>query len=129
MTKQYPLHHEDAGPLYKKIAVDEYNRLRDENAELREKVATLEEAQRWRKFSEEKPKHHQDILCYCPIAKFCKVALRRWDEGTKFDVFKQELYTHWMPLPSAPKEDNFIKENSKETKRYETEIIQRRHHA
>ena len=23
----------------------------------------------WHKFSEEKPKHHQDILCYCPRAK------------------------------------------------------------
>lgn len=100
------LHTDGPKPLYKKIAADEYNRLRDENAELREKVATLEEAQRWRKFSEEKPKHHQDIFCYCPRAKFCKVALRRWDEGTKFDVFKQELYTHWMPLPSAPKEND-----------------------
>ena len=100
------LHTDGPKPLYKKIAVDEYNRLRDENAELREKVATLKEAQRWRKFSEEKPEHHQDVLCYCPRAKFCKVALRRWDEGTKFDVEKQELYTHWRPMPEDPKENN-----------------------
>ena len=100
------LHTDGPKPLYKKSAVDEYNRLRDENAELREKVATLKEAQRWRKFSEEKPEHHQDVLCYCPRAKFCKVALRRWDEGTKFDVEKQELYTHWRPMPEDPKENN-----------------------
>ena len=58
----------------------------------------------WYKFSEKTPEHHQSILCYCPRAKFCKVALRRWDEGTKFDVFEQELYTHWMRLPEEPKE-------------------------
>lgn len=62
--------------------------------------------QRWRKFSEELPEHHQDVLCYCPRAKFCKVALRRWDEGTKFDVEKQELYTHWRPMPEEPKEND-----------------------
>lgn len=100
------LHTDGPKPLHKKIAVDEYNRLRDDNAELREKVATLEGAQRWRKFSEELPEHHQDVLCYCPRAKFCKVALRRWDEGTKFDVEKQELYTHWRPMPEEPKENN-----------------------
>lgn len=100
------LHTDGPRPMYKKVAVDEYNRLRDENAELREKVATLEEAQRWRKFSEEPPEHHQDVLCYCPRAKFCKVALRRWDEGTKFDVEMQELYTHWRPMPEEPKENN-----------------------
>lgn len=65
----------------------------------------IEEERRWRKFSEERPEHHQDILCYCPRAKFCKIALRRWDEGTKFDVEKQKLYTHWRPMPEEPKED------------------------
>lgn len=73
-------------------------------AEKDKEIAELKEERRWRKFSEETPEHHQDIHCYRPDAKFCKVALRRWDEGTKFDVFEQELYTHWMPLPKAPEE-------------------------
>lgn len=73
--------------------------------ERNKQIGELKEERRWRKFSEEKPEHHQDILCYCPRAKFCKVALRRWDEGMKFDVFEQYLYTHWMPLPKAPEAD------------------------
>lgn len=105
MTKHYPLHHEDAGPLYKKIAVDEYNRLRDENADLREKVASLEEAQRWRKFSEEKPTEDT----WCIVFHDGEIDS---DHYTRFAYNKKcdfalygNLVTYWMPLPSAPKEE------------------------
>lgn len=60
----------------------------------------------WHKFSEKTPEHHQWILVFHPNhSQFTTgVELRRWDEGTRFDVFEQELYTHWMQLPEEPKE-------------------------
>lgn len=71
-------------------------------------IAELKDALRWRKFSEEKPEHHQWILVFYPNhSQFTTgVELRRWDDGCKFDVEEQELYDKWMPLPSAPKEDD-----------------------
>lgn len=73
------------------------------NAYIRE----LEEAQRWHKFSEEKPEYHQWILVHCPNhSEFTSgFELRRWDEGLKFDVEIQEMYDNWMPLPKAPEEE------------------------
>lgn len=108
MTLQlHHLHTDGPKPLYKKIAVDEYNRLRDENDELRMKVATLEEAQRWRKFIEERPSKKQWILVFSPNhSQFTTgVELRRWDVVCKFDVEVQEIYEKWMPLPKAPEEE------------------------
>lgn len=70
-------------------------------------IAKLLDDRRWRKFSEEKPKENQWILVFVenPSKYGTYMELRRWDMGLKFDVEIQELYTLWMPLPSAPKED------------------------
>lgn len=121
MTLQlHHLHTDGPKPLYKKITVDEYERMTARIAEL-ERMDTehtlqiakmngyihhLEEECRWRKFSEEKPEHHQWILVFYPNhSQFTTgVELRRWDEGCKYDVEEQEIYEKWMPLPSAPKE-------------------------
>ena len=68
-------------------------------------IAELKEAQRWRKFSDEKPADKQWILVYYGYENNgCRIDLRRWDEGCKFDVDVQEMYTKWMPLPKEPKE-------------------------
>ena len=80
---------------------------RTDNSAVIEKMATeiakLKEAQRWRKFSEEKPEEKQWILVYYGYENNgCRIDLRRWDEGCKFDVEFQELYTHWRPLPKEP---------------------------
>ena len=115
------LHTDGPKPLYKKIAVDEYNRLRDENAELREKVATLEEAQRWRKCSEGLPLKGQRVLF---LAKYKTDNVREWIgefrhiDGMKVDFavfyasapgwgceFLIDEVIGWMPLPSALKEE------------------------
>lgn len=64
-------------------------------------IAELKDALRWREFSEEKPEHHQRILV---CSRDYKTELRRWDEGCKFDVETQEIYTHWMPLPKEPED-------------------------
>ena len=69
-------------------------------------IAGLKEERRWRKFSEEKPKYKEWILVFVenPSEYGTYIELRRWDISCKFDVENQELYTKWMPLPSAPKE-------------------------
>lgn len=78
----------------------------DQVDEKDKKIAELEEDRRWRKFSEEKPKEKQWILVYYGYENNgCRIELRRWDNGCKYDVEFQELYTHWMSLPSAPKEE------------------------
>ncbi|MBR6448417.1 MAG: hypothetical protein IKS96_00480, partial [Fibrobacter sp.] len=59
-AKQYPLHHEDASPMYVNIPIEEYKRtakkLLDAAATIMDKdkeIESLKNAQRWRKFSEE----------------------------------------------------------------------------
>lgn len=74
--------------VYLKFEVDKY-------------IEKLKDDQRWREFSEEKPEHHQRILV---CSRDYKTELRRWDEGCKFDVEVQEIYTHWMPLPKEPED-------------------------
>ena len=64
-------------------------------------IVRLKEERRWREFSEEKPEHHQRILV---CSRDYKTELSRWDEGCKFDVEMQEIYTHWMPLPKEPED-------------------------
>ena len=69
-------------------------------------IVKLKDAQRWREFSEKKPDDKQWILVYHPNhSNFTTgVEMRRWDEGCKFDVEYQELYTKWRPLPKAPED-------------------------
>ena len=85
---------------------DELSRLKARIAELEKENVELKEERRWRKFSEEKPKYKQWILVFVenPSNYWTYIELRRWDITCKFDVENQELYTKWMPLPSAPKE-------------------------
>lgn len=94
MTNRYPLHHEDARPLYLEIPQDEYDRINSH-------IAELEEERRWRNFSEEKPELGDIVLVklservkghYFPI----------WD--STYELGEIEV-SHWMPLPSDPKEE------------------------
>lgn len=70
-------------------------------------IDRLLDERRWRKFTEEKPNEKQWILVFVenPSKYGTYLELRRWDMGCKFDVEDQGLYTLWMPLLSAPKED------------------------
>lgn len=132
LTHAIPLHpgQTHAAPLYTQLPLEEYEALMKENkalkqanANMAESIAELDamrlkeveldmrerelkERHRWRKFSEEKPEHHQWILVFYPNhSQFTTgVELRRWDNGCKYDVEVQEIYEKWMPLPSAPEE-------------------------
>lgn len=105
----YPLHPQQthAEPLYCQIPLEEYESIKKENQELKEANKKLEKAikeEQWRKFSEEKPKHHQYVLVLLNNNRVaeCNTELRRWDEGLKFDVEIQDLYLLWRPLPKEP---------------------------
>lgn len=76
----------------------------DEVARLKARIAELEEERHWRKFPDEKPK--EDTWCIV----FHEGEIDS-DHYTRFTYNKKcdfALYgnkvTHWMPLPSAPKE-------------------------
>lgn len=97
MTNRYPLHHEDASPLYLEIPQDEYDRINS-------RIAELEEERRWRKFSEEKPPHDT----WCIVYHEGEIDVDHYtDDCNSHDrfVMYSHYVTHWMPLPSAPKED------------------------
>lgn len=84
--------------------------LRAMKAKAQEEIAMLKENQRWRNFKDEPPEHHQWIeACYCEDRineRLPRIEVRRWDNGMKYDVFDQELYIGWRPLPKAPEVDN-----------------------
>lgn len=90
-----------------RLHCEEIEQTMAENERMKYRIAELEEERRWRKFSDEKPNEKQWILVYYPNhSKFTSdVEVRRWDNGTKYDVELQEMYEKWMPLPSAPKEE------------------------
>lgn len=88
--------------VYRTSYAEAVKELYDKNKE----IAELKEERRWRNFSEERPKDKQWIFVFVenPSKYGTYIELRRWDMGCKFDVEDQELYTKWMPQPSAPKE-------------------------
>ena len=63
-------------------------------------IVELKEERRWRKFSEEKPPH-SGIYLVC-IAGHIRT-LDTFDSDRK--LWRNYNPTHWMPLPSAPKEE------------------------
>lgn len=94
----HPSHDDEVARLKARIA-----ELEKENESLKYSVATLETdlamSQRWRKFPDEKPTEDKKFLIinekgfmqccyYSPILKEFQIPV-----------------THWLPLPSAPKED------------------------
>ena len=64
-------------------------------------IAELEEERRWRKCSEENPPH-SGIYLVC-IAGHVRT-LDTFDSDR--NLWRNYNPTHWMPLPSAPKEEN-----------------------
>ena len=102
----------NAGVLYyekseaDKVIADLEESHKKEVEQLLMEIVKLKEERRWRKFPDEKPKYKQWILVFVenPSNYGTYIELRRWDTTCKFDVENQELYTKWLPLPSAPKE-------------------------
>lgn len=66
-------------------------------------IAELEEERRWRKCSEEKPEHD----AWCLVFHEGEIDVDHYtDDCNSQDRFVMYGFyvTHWMPLPSAPKE-------------------------
>lgn len=78
---------------------DELSRLKSRIAELEKLNHELEEERRWRKFPDEKPT--EDI-------KFIVIDEKGFMQCCYYSPILHEFQipvTHWMPLPSAPKEE------------------------
>lgn len=77
-------------------------------AKMNAKIEELEESQRWRKFSEEKPEKREVVFVRMSdglyrIAMYLARGLG-WDIGDGAH-HKSEEVTHWMPLPKTLEED------------------------
>lgn len=71
-------------------------------------IEELEESQRWRKFSEEKPDEEQFVLAWLTEDGKRGFFLTSCFIGGKFLIGEDPhgcKPTYWMPLPSAPKEE------------------------
>ena len=100
MTNRYPLHHEDARPLYLEIPQDEYDCINS-------RIAELEEERRWRKFPDEKPKWGEEVLVVDDASKQYIVRFSydmKWISWGRMNTCESNNVKYWMPLPSAPKE-------------------------
>lgn len=109
MTKRYPLHHEDARPLYLEIPQDEYDRINSRIAELEKENAELKEERRWRKFCEEKPSEEMEGMDFIVSNGFFHREISEWRGYWNNDPFCGDRHCdevkYWRPLPSEPKEE------------------------
>ena len=120
MTKRYPLHHEDARPMYVQIHVEEYDKLNkriaeleNENESLKYSVATLDKnlamLKRWRKFPEEKPIWGKEVLVVDDERKQYIVRFShdmKWISWGKMNTCESNCVKFWMPLPEPPEMEN-----------------------
>ncbi|CAK0753277.1 hypothetical protein CCP3SC15_1930006 [Gammaproteobacteria bacterium] len=90
------------------LALAHYERAQKAEAELaqaRQRIAELEEAQRWIPVGEgNPPPEHKVIHVICPPAMWPQLA--RWDGPNK--CFTRAGVTHWRPLPEPPEVGNDI---------------------
>ena len=78
---------------------EEIEQTKAENERMKARIAELEEERRWRKFPDEKPT--EDI-------KFIVINEKGFMQCCYYSPILHEFQipvTHWMPLPSAPKEE------------------------
>ena len=80
----------------------------DDNALLRRNNAELREANRWRKFPDEKPKWGEEVIVLDKegdqhIVRFSHDF--KWISWGKMNTCESDCIVSWMPLPSAPKEE------------------------
>ena len=85
--------------IYGKEFWEEIEQTKAENERMKVRIAELEEERRWRKFPDEKPT--EDI-------KFIVINEKGFMQCCYYSPILHEFQipvTHWMTLPSAPKEE------------------------
>lgn len=86
----------------------EIERLKSENERMKARIAELEEERRWRKCIDEMPSNGQEVLVWLTAGGSHGFVLTstyldsQWYYGEDPQGCKP---SHWMPLPSAPKEE------------------------
>lgn len=74
-------------------------------AQARERIRELEDAQRLRKFPEEKPERGQHVLAFTTTCVGWDVCCLQPNHfRSTGNAYGFELVTHWLPLPPEPKE-------------------------
>jgi hypothetical protein len=77
-------------------------------ARLKARIAELEEERRWRKFSEEKPNEKMEGKDFIVSNGFYSVVCEwrgYWNNEPFCGDKNYDEVKYWMPLPSAPKEE------------------------
>lgn len=95
------------------MLASECRALREMNIKAQEEITTLRDAQRWRKFPDEKPDDGQTVWAYAASTKrILRLEYSKNDESEGFICFpfKSDFYAHitkWMPFekPKAPEEE------------------------
>jgi hypothetical protein len=86
---------------------EEIEQTRAENERMKARIAELEEERRWRKCSEELPEDGAEVLATDGEEIWLCYKTTMSDDSPWFQpdgLPHIEGVTHWMPLPSAPKE-------------------------
>ena len=106
----HPSHDDELTRLKARIA--ELERMDTEHtlqiAKMNGYISHLEEERRWRKFPDEKPEEWETVIVrfgdgFYDLAVYMSNG-QGWDIGDG-RYHKSEEVSHWMPLPSAPKEE------------------------
>jgi regulator of replication initiation timing len=87
---------------------EEIEQTRAENERMKARIAELEEERRWRKFPDEKPEEWDTVIVrfgdgFYDLAVYMSNG-QGWDIGDG-RYHKSEEVSHWMPMPSAPREE------------------------
>ena len=93
---------DDAAQVYIKSEADKVI------AEKDKAISELKEAQRWRKFPDEKPKWGEEVIVVDDESKQYIVRFShdmKWISWGRMNTCESNCVKYWMPLPSAPKDE------------------------
>ena len=90
-----------------KVIADLEESHKKEVEQLLMEIAKLKEAQRWRKFPDEKPEWGKEVLVLADDGDIRRVRFScdyKWISWGNMRTCESSCITHWMPEPKAPEE-------------------------